>query len=544
MSTVESFRRFADHLPRPLLLIEPNGRVAMGNVEACRTLGDDLAGTDLADLVVDPARLRHYLSLCSGSGSRLPGSLRLRGSPADEVLRCDCSVLPSNGPEPPLLLFQLRRRPEAAERFVLLNDQIDRLHREVRRRQEAEREREALLEQERRARASAEEASRLKDEFLATVSHELRTPLNAIKGWVHLLRNRPPDADLLARGLGIIEKNVDLQTQLVEDLLDVSRIITGRIRLVVKPVDLADVVRDAVEAVRPPAEAKGIRLHVVTESPGCTIHGDKDRLVQVIWNLLSNAVKFTPKGGRIQVLLRRVNSHVEIVVSDDGEGIPEDVLPYVFDRFRQADASTTRRHGGLGLGLAIVRHLVELHGGLVVAESPGEGLGATVSVSLPVPLFERPGAVVPGAEIGDAEAGTGPGRPDVPDALLAGLRLLLVEDHDDSLQLLRTILEEAGAAVTAVRTAGEALGAFAAERPDAVVSDIEMPGEDGYTLLRKVRDLEKREEAPRTPAVAVTAYASGEHRLRALRAGFQSFVPKPVHPTELLTVVASITGRL
>lgn len=544
MTAVESFRELADHLTRPLLLMEPSGRVVAENAEARRFLGADLVGEDLTERVSQPERLRHYLSLCSGSGDRLPGSLRLRGSPEDEVLRCDCSVLPTTLPGPPLLLFQLRRRPEAAERFVVLNDQIERLHREIRRREEAERERESLLEQERAARADAEEASRLKDEFLATVSHELRTPLNAIKGWVHLLRSRPPDTELLARGLGIIEKNVDLQTQLVEDLLDVSRIITGRIRLLVQPVDLADVVRDSVEAVRPAAEAKGIRLQVVTESSGCTIHGDKDRLVQVIWNLLSNSVKFTPKGGRIQVLLRRVNSHVEIVVSDTGEGISADVLPYVFDRFRQADASTTRRHGGLGLGLAIVRHLVELHGGLVLAESPGAGRGATFTVSLPVPLFERPGAVLAGAQGPEVQTVTAGVRAEAPEVSLAGLRVLLVEDHEDSRQLLRTILEEAGAAVTAVAGAAEALEAFESERPDAMVSDIEMPGEDGYTLVRKVRDLEKREETPRTPAVAVTAYASGEHRLRALRAGFQSFVPKPVHPTELLTVVASITGRL
>ncbi len=235
----------------------------------------------------------------------------------------------------------------------------------------------------------------MKDEFLATVSHELRTPLNAIKGWVHLLRARRADGDLLERGLETIEKNTDLQSQLVEDLLDVSRIITGRVRLSVEPVDLGTVVRDAVEAIRPAAEAKEVRLQVVTGSGDCSVMGDRGRLVQVVWNLLANGVKFTPKGGRVQAVLHRINSHVEIVVSDTGEGIPPDVLPYVFDRFRQADASTTRRHGGLGLGLSIVRHLVELHGGLVVADSPGTGQGATFTVSLPVPLFTRDEGVLP-----------------------------------------------------------------------------------------------------------------------------------------------------
>ncbi|HEX6200521.1 MAG TPA: ATP-binding protein, partial [Thermoanaerobaculia bacterium] len=369
------------------------------------------------------------------------------------------------------------------------------------------------------------------------VSHELRTPLNAIKGWVHLLRVQRSDADLLERGLATIEKNSDLQSQLVEDLLDVSRIITGRIRLAVEPVDLAAVVRDAVEAIRPAAEAKGVRLQVVSGNGDCAAMGDRGRLVQVVWNLLSNGVKFTPKGGRVQVVLQRINSHVEIVVSDTGEGIPPDVLPYVFDRFRQADASTTRRHGGLGLGLSIVRHLVELHGGLVLADSPGPSQGATFTVSLPVPLFTRAEGVAPAAlPAGAPEESLGP-------APLAGLHALLVEDHEDSLLLLREILEDAGARVTPSATSPDALAAFQAEPPDVVVSDIELPGEDGYTLIRKLRDHEARLGLPRTPAVAVTAYAGGEFRLRALRAGFQSFVPKPVAPVELLTVIASVTGR-
>lgn len=549
MSVLESFEHLADQLSQALLLVEPEGRVVAANAAARRRLPFEPGELSLVDRVVDPVGLRRYLTLCSGSSSRLPGILRLQEDGGEAPLRCDCSSIPpGSAQEPRYLLLHLRSRPEASHQFTFLNEQIDRLHREIRRREEAESERESLLDQERRAREEAEEASRLKDEFLATVSHELRTPLNAIKGWVHLLRSRPPDASTLARGLEIIERNTDLQTQLVEDLLDVSRIISGRIRLTVGSVDLEEVVLHAVEAVRPAVEAKSIRLQVTAESRGAVIHGDSERLVQIVWNLLSNAVKFTNKGGRVQVVLRRIRSFVEITVSDDGEGIEPDVLPYVFDRFRQADSSTTRRHGGLGLGLAIVRHLVELHGGLVSADSAGPGRGASFTVSLPIPLFEpltRAGAASDAAHGGEAPERPG-ARADAPDeqALeLRGLHLLLVEDHVDSLDLLSRILQKAGARVTAVRSAAGALAAIEKERPDGLVSDIEMPIEDGYALIRKLRKQERRSDAPRIPAVAVTAHAASEHRLRALRSGFQAFVAKPVHPAELLAVVASVTGR-
>ncbi len=543
MSLVEPFERLAESLPFALLLLTPEGEVASANAEARRRLGCDRSGWSLADRVVESEAVRRYLALCSGGGSRLPGALHLRDG--DAPMRCDCSAVSrDDAGSAAYLLLTLRPRPETSERFTLLNEQIDRLHQEVRRREAAEDELASALAHEREARAEAEEANRLKDEFLATVSHELRTPLHAIRGWLHVLDERRSDEATVTRAIEVIRRNAELQTQLVEDVLDVSQVVTGRLRLSVGPVDLAAVVRDAVESVRPAAEAKDIRLQVMTEGGETTVHGDFHRLVQIAWNLLSNAIKFTPKRGRVQVVLKRVNSHVELTVSDTGEGIPPDFLPYVFDRFRQADGSTTRHHGGLGLGLAIVRHLVELHGGLVFGESQGPGRGSTFTVSLPVPLVGT--SSHPAVPIVEADGEALAERSASPAALrtpLADLRFLLVEDHPDSLDLLCRILEDAGGRVRGVPSSDEALAAFEEEHPDVVVSDIEMPGEDGYTLIRKLRDLERQSGLPRAPAVAVTAHATREHRLRALRAGYQAFVAKPVDPAELLAVLASVTGR-
>jgi len=387
-----------------------------------------------------------------------------------------------------------------------------------------------------RARAEAESANRAKDEFLATVSHELRTPLNAIVGWSHMLRTRSFDAATTQRALETIERNAKAQAQLVEDILDVSRIITGKLRLEVQPVDLAAVIDAALDSVRPAAEAKEIRLQAVLDPHAGPVSGDTSRLQQVVWNLLSNAVKFTPRGGRIQVRLERADSQVEIIVADTGQGITPGLLPYVFDRFRQGDSTSTRLHGGLGLGLAIVRHLVELHGGTVTAESGGEGQGATFRVRLPLlPLHAGrydSELVTPGAHAASP-------LQKAPE--LTGLKVLVVEDEFDSRTLLQTMIEQFGAEVKVCASSAEAFDAFHEWLPDVLVSDIEMPGEDGYQLIRRIRELAP-ERGGKTPAVALTAYARADDRMRALAAGYQIHVAKPADPIELAVVIASLTA--
>jgi PAS domain S-box-containing protein len=401
----------------------------------------------------------------------------------------------------------------------------------------AEQEREQLLLKEQAARESAEAANRMKDEFLATLSHELRTPLNAMLGWTQLLRSRKFDEETTDRALETIDRNTKSLTTLIEDILDVSRIITGKLRLDVRPVKLASVVQVAIDVVRPAAEAKEICIECFFDSCVDIVLGDANRLQQIVWNLLSNAVKFTPKEGKIYVRLESANSRVLIQVKDSGEGIATEFLPYVFERFRQADSSSTRSHGGLGLGLAIVRHLVELHGGTVRVESPGIGQGATFIVDLPMKVVAtktiEPEQLL--STVGDLE---------VENTLpkLEGLRVLVVDDEPDARQLLSTVLVQHEAQVVAVSSAPEALIALQQFQPDVLVSDIGMPQQDGYALIRQVRALSS-EQGGRTPAVALTAYARAEDRTQALLAGFQLHVPKPVDPTELAAVVANLAGR-
>lgn len=399
-------------------------------------------------------------------------------------------------------------------------------------RKRAEAEREKLLTLEKEARAQAEQANRLKDDFLATLSHELRSPLNAILGWTQLLSTGKFDAVTTAKGMETIERNAKAQVQLVEDLLDVSRIIQGKMRLNVQPLEPIGVIAAAIETVRPAAEAKTIRLQSVLDPGAGPIAGDGDRLQQVIWNLLSNAVKFTPKGGRVQVRLERINSHVEIIVSDTGQGINPDFLPYLFERFTQADSSTTRAYTGLGLGLALVRHLVELHGGTVLAQSPGKGQGATFTVKLPLLPVQ--------VEVNDetrVHPSLGQSLPFDNAPNLSGICVILVDDEVDAREFLVFTLKQCGAEVIAVATAQEALAAVTQLQAQVLVSDIGMPEEDGYSLIRKVRALK---EGGQIPSVALTAYARTEDRTRAIAAGFQLHLSKPVDPAELATVVASL----
>lgn len=519
------FHAVADRLADPVLLVSPAGIVGASNPAARRTLGRDLDGADLVARADAPDRFRRYLTLAARSTSPLPGAVNLDG--VQPRWRCDASATALLGGR--AVVLQLRTSSETGRRFLALNQQIDRLNAEVRRRQSLELEREELLERERRARAAAEEASRFKDELLAAVSHELRTPLQAIQGWLTLIRKSPNDPERLARGLEVIERNVAAEAQLTEDLVDVSLAITGRMKLDLEPVDLELVIRQAVDSALPTAEAKSQRIQVVANVGNCVVNGDAARLLQVVWNLVANATRYTPKGGRIQIVLKRVNSHAEISVSDTGEGIAVEMLPYVFDRFRRVDGSSTRRHGGLGLGLSIVRHLVELHGGFVMVDSDGLGRGSTFTVNLPLPMFQPHAAAVARSAGVDRSAG-----------MLVGVRALLIEDHDDSRELLAAILDDEGAQVTAVACAASAREAFRAEPPDIVISDIEMPDEDGFTLMRKLRDIERELERPPVNAIALSAHSIGDARLHALRAGYHTFLSKPVLPDELVAMVANL----
>jgi PAS domain S-box-containing protein len=402
-------------------------------------------------------------------------------------------------------------------------------------RKRVEEERAKLLARERAARAEAEAANRAKDEFLATVSHELRTPLNAMLGWIYLLRTGKLDPATYERALETIERNTRLQAQLIEDLLDVSRIIAGKLRLNVRPTDVSPVIIAAIESVRLAAEAKGIECRLMSDPGIRIVMCDPDRLQQVIWNLLANAIKFTPKGGRVTVQLQRADDSAEIIVSDTGQGISADFLPFVFDRFRQADSTPTRAHGGIGLGLSIVRHLVELHGGTVTAESAGHEQGAKFVVRLPLSGGQsREAEVIRREDL--------PGIASLRLTALEGLRVVVVDDDPDARELLTTLLGKCRVDVRAVATVVEALRVIHEQRPDVIVSDIAMPDENGYDLIRQVRQLEP-ERGGLIPAVALTAYARDEDRTKTLAAGFQAHLTKPVEPAELTAIIASLARR-
>ncbi len=502
-----------DSISDGVALLSPAGTIVQCNAVFARIVGRDaadLAGRPLHELLPDGAdqdpRLlfRRMLDTRQRESAEVPAGHRWLRVTADPVLE-DTRLIVA---------------------VYTVSDVTDR------KRAEEERARFLVLEQ--AARAEAEAANRAKDEFLATLSHELRAPLNAMLGWARMLRGGKLDEATAARALETIERNAKLQSQLIEDLLDVSRIISGKARLTVRPVDLSQVIDVAVDAVHPAALAKSIRLESVLDRSAGPVLGDADRLQQVVWNLLSNAVKFTPSGGRVDVRLEGDESEVRIRVHDTGRGIVPDFLPYVFDRFRQGSVLTTRTHGGLGLGLAIVRHLIELHGGTVQAESPGPGAGATFTVRLPFRPFSAPSVereVEPAAVTG---AGEGP-------PALQGVTALVVDDEADARVLLSTMLQQWGARVIAVGSADEALEVLGGLRPDILVSDIAMPGKDGYDLITALRALPS--ERATVPALAVTAFARREDEDRALRAGFQVHLAKPVEPPDFLDAVKRLTAR-
>lgn len=395
----------------------------------------------------------------------------------------------------------------------------------------ADEERRLLLEREQQARMQAQAANRAKDEFLATLSHELRTPLNAILGWAQLLAGGQLDAKNARRAIEIIERNTRLQAQLIDDLLDISRITTGKLRLDLHTVTARSILEAAIESALPAASAKGVRLVPQLSGGDETLSCDPARMQQVIWNLLSNAIKFTPEGGQVTLAWRRELDRMIVEVSDTGIGIGSEFLPHVFDRFRQQDAAITRRHGGLGLGLSIVRHLIELHGGSIHASSEGQGKGATFTIVVPL------AAVLSESE---SELAEDQAPSESPENLpsLDGLRVLVVDNEADARGLVSAILQGRGAEVTAVESVSEAIDAIQTQRPDVLLSDIGMPGEDGYALIRKVRQLTPTE--PPLPAAAVTAYASAGDRAQAILAGYQAHLAKPIKPSELTAVVAAL----
>lgn len=435
------------------------------------------------------------------------------------------SLRAKNGAEVPVLANAARRESEG----VLVNDCI------LMPIQQRNRYEDEILQ----AKKLAEEATRAKDEFLAVVSHELRTPLNAILGWARMIKTGKLDEGTVSNGLDTIERNAKSQSQLIEDLLDFSRIISGNVRLDVEQVEPVAVAEAAVNVVRPAADAKNISLEAILDPKAGPVSGDAERLQQILWNLLSNAVKFTPKGGRVQIRLARVDSSVEITISDTGQGISPEFLPYVFERFRQADNTITRRHTGLGLGLAITKHLIELHGGTIRAVSPGEEQGASFIIKLPVMIVHD---VIPPVTSPPSQPAIKPESDPPKLARLEGVRVLVVDDELDTRNLLEMILGESGAVIEVAVSAAQALEVLRLRKQDLLISDIEMPNEDGYSLIRRVRSLEDAQNGS-IPAIALTAHARASDRMRALSAGFQLHMTKPVEPAELVVAIANLTGR-
>ncbi|PWT82714.1 MAG: hybrid sensor histidine kinase/response regulator [Acidobacteria bacterium] len=435
------------------------------------------------------------------------------------------------------LAHQVAIAYENARLYTEVQNQAAELRIEVAERKQAEEERAHLLIREQAAREEAERANRAKDQFLATLSHELRTPLSAILGWSQLVRTGRLEDNQLARAVETIERNARSQSQLIDDLLDVSRIITGKLQIEFRQVDLARIIEAALDSVRPIFETKGIHFKVLGDMGSCPVRGDSNRLQQIFWNLFNNAVKFTPAGGEVNVKVKRKPSRVVVSITDTGIGIDPKFLPFIFERFRQADGSTTRAHGGLGLGLAIVRHLIDLHKGDVTVESGGQGLGSTFTVTLPL-------VVSSGTGDADASIVDSDGKSVSPDyaRLLDGVRILVVDDERDSRELMTAILTGCGSQVKCSESAAEALATFKEWHPDVIVTDIGMPVEDGYSLLKKLRKLRSK-RAKQIPAVALTAYATSEDRAHVLSAGFQMHLAKPIEPKSLVKSIAVATGR-
>jgi PAS domain S-box-containing protein len=505
---------------------------------------DEQAAVSLSGLLQAAERgvSRGEVSFLRRGGGSVPTQVSLtllpmEGAPVFCMIVTDLTDLKRREEERAQLEREQVARAAAEEANRTAQDEIERRKRVEESLRQAEKERTELLERERIARTEAEEANRLKDEFLATLSHELRSPLNAIVAWAHILGEPGLDPATASRAVQAIDRNARAQTQIVADILDVSRIVTGRFHLSVGPVRLSDVIESAADTVRPAARARDVRLELAIDPAAGPVSGDASRLQQVIWNLLSNAIKFAPAGGRVRVRLEDAGSCIELSVTDDGPGIDPAFLPYVFDRFRQADSSSTRRHAGLGLGLAIVRHLVELHGGTVEARNREDRSGAVLIVRLP----RRQGASDDSTSADDSAPANAREEWAQPAPSLQDVSVLVVDDEEDTREAMAVGLGRHGARVATASSASEAMGALARERPQVLVADIGMPGEDGYALLQKVRAL-PAERGGATPAIALTGYANPQDRADALRAGFQMHVSKPVTAAELAAAVASLVA--
>ena len=526
----EGVEELFEHAPCGYLSALPDGTIIRVN----RTL-TDLIGCP-KDWLLGGRRFQDLLTLAGKiyHDTHFGPLLQMQGAVKEVAFDLAC---PGRDPLPVLVNAVLKREPSGAPRLTLITvfDATDR-RRYERELLLARRRAEQATETERAAREQAERASRVKDDFLAMVSHELRTPLNAILGWSQLLAQDPDLNEDMREGLSVIERNTRVQVQLVDDLLDMSRITSGKLRLDVQRVELAAVIESALDTARPAAEAKGVRLQKVLD-PGVTVSGDPGRLQQVFWNLLSNAVKFTPRGGFVRVVMERVNSHVEVSVVDSGQGMPPEFLARAFERFSQSDTAGTRKTAGLGLGLSIVKNLAEMHGGSVAATSEGEGKGSTFVVHLPLAVVDPRAAeerVHPRGALSD-------GHFVVRGLSLSGVKVLVVDDDRDARDVLRRALADSGARVATASSVAEALDEVERFGPDVLVSDIGLPGQDGYELIRRVRML--GEGRGRVQAVALTAFARMEDRTQAMLAGFQMHLAKPVDARELIVTVASLAGR-
>ena len=512
-----------------IFMLDVNGRIATWNVGAERIKGysaDEIVGRHFSVFypqeAVDSGWPEHELQVATESGRFVDTGWRVRKDGTQ--FWANVTITAMRDAVGRLLGFaKLTRDMTQTQRVVA----IEMEHQQ----------REEILDSERNARMAAQRATRVKDEFLATLSHELRTPLSAILGWTQiLLKGHATSAADQRRAVEVIDRNARAQVQLIDDLLDLSRIMSGKLRLDLQQVSMLDIVQAAVDSAAPAAAAKDIRLRSLLDPSRMMVNGDASRLQQVVWNLLTNAIKFTPKGGQVQVLLQRVNSHIELSVADTGVGIPASFIDQVFDRFSQRDSSSTRQHGGLGLGLAICKQLVELHGGMIRAASPGDGEGSTFFVELPLSIMQveaESRRAHPTAETSEVELLAMPS--------LEGMHVFVVDDEADARELLKRVLEDQGAAVTVFDSANGALAALKTSRPSVIVSDVGMPGTDGYQMMRTLRSTEPRDS--RIPALALTAFARAEDRKRSLVAGFQAHLAKPFDMAELVLLVADLVGR-
>jgi PAS domain S-box-containing protein len=509
------YRRIVDTSYEGIWMIDAQGRTEFVNQRMSQMLGyssEEILGRSLFDFIeqTDGMATQEQLNWLTTPGSHLKeGRWRCKDGSYIWILISARAIL--------------NEQSQFLGAIAMLTDITDR--------KQAEKEREYLLESEQAARTEAETANRIKDEFLAVLSHELRSPLNPILGWARLLQSRKFDEAALKKALATIERNAKLQAQLIEDLLDVSRILQGKLNLNMASIDLASTIEAAMETVRLAAEAKSIEIQIMLDPDVRQVLGDAARLQQVLWNLLSNAVKFTPDEGQVNVQLECIDTHAQITVSDTGKGINAEFLPYVFDYFRQADSKTTRKFGGLGLGLAITRRLVEMHGGTIWATSPGEGQGSVFTVRLPL---IKDSAIIKDTTKADSTNVLAVDSP------LMGIQILVVDDNADTRDFFSFVLEQFGAFVTAVPSASEALQTLAQAQPDILISDIGMPEMNGYMLMQQVRAIEAEQERQQIPAIALTAYASEIDQQQALAAGFQQHIAKPVAPEQLLTAISSL----